>query len=239
MNDGLLKKLIERNLQRLDKQSDEKKQHELGLKLLTWVREYRERKSVASETNQRKRMAGYFAWGAIGFAVFCAVILAFNVVSRSKHIYSYHWPKDYLRVIQNIEPCKDDGSCGYTFLMQRVKDGVPEDPVEMHFCRDYQPRWEMGHVIKFITYTDEGSCLSIDKWEPLREDTPRLVNGQYQRMPILSPNCHPDWVIGHNACDGGRATFEVNPNERRTVGTEKEKQESQEEAKSARYQSGR
>ncbi len=226
VNTGWLRSRINYYLRVIERQSDDKRQQEMGYKLLDYSREYRE----------RRKMAGFYGWPSVVFAGLCVIVLAFAIVSRSKQIYSYHDANHYLRVLQNVEPCLPDGTCGYSWVMQAVHDGVADDPVEMHFCRDFQPRWEAGHTLTPITITNHGSCWSVDSFDVLREDQSTFVNGQWQRLPVLAPNCGFDWSTpnGHISCEGGRANFDSIPNERRNSGTKKEESERQEEAKSIR-----
>lgn len=134
-----------------------------------------------------------------GLVAIIVVLYAHN--TRNTHY--YHHPQDYLRVIENLDPCLPDGSCGYRFVLQNVKDGRAFDPTEMHFCSSLQPRFEAGHVLQWIRYTDLGSCLAIDGWD--------VVHGSDGKA-ITAPNCKPDYtlapVAGHIGCEGGKAKFD-------------------------------
>jgi|SRR5579864_1286621 len=143
---------------------------------------------------------GFSAQGAIA-AVFAITILLVALLWHFRpatRLYSY--PDDYLRVIQNVEPCEADGTCGHRRVMQEVVNGIPQLPVEMNFCQ--KPRFEAGHILQWIRTARRGSCTEIDGFD--------VVRGP-DRLPVLAANCKPDYTLapiaGHIACEGGSAKF--------------------------------
>lgn len=151
-----------------------------------------------------RRNEGESPWWSIGFAAFVAAALVGLAVVCWPKAYSYSYPDDYLRVVQNIDPCLSDGSCGYRFVMQAVVSGRAFPETEMHFCaKGLQPRFEAGHTLAWIRYINLGSCQSIDGYDVVRDSA---------RSPILAPNCQPDYrlapLAGHISCEGGRAKYE-------------------------------
>ena len=142
-------------------------------------------------------------WSAVAFASVCAglVIGAAIYAQSSRKTFFYQYPNNYLRVVRNLDPCQSDGSCGYRFVVQAVTHGVAGPETEMHFCRDYQPRFEAGHTLLWIRYTDLGSCQTVGP-EDHGYDILRDSNGN----PVLPPGCHGP-VEGHVACEGGKANF--------------------------------
>jgi len=206
LNEGLLKHRISSGLKALDKQSSEEAQHDMGWNLMKFVREYRERKKVenmrevAPDFNRRKS-AGYAWEGVLAFVCILVISSAIWLASRTRQTYFWGpYPDHYLRVVQNLDPCESDGTCGYRRLMQAVVDGVPNPETPMTFCE--KPRFEQGHTLLWIRLTNIGSCWAIDGWAPVTE------NG----IAKLSGNCKPDYTLapqaGHVACDGGKAKFE-------------------------------
>jgi hypothetical protein len=148
------------------------------------------------------KQAGFSPWPVTAVAGCCAVGLIVLAARNTRNTHYYHHPQNYLRVIQNLDPCLPDGSCGYRFVLQNVKDGVAYDPTEMHFCKSLQPRFEAGHSLAWIRYTNLGSCISIDGFDVVRDSA---------RNPILAGNCKPDYAsakdAGHINCEGGKAKF--------------------------------
>jgi hypothetical protein len=147
----------------------------------------------------RTPIKGHSIWWPLGFASLASVLIIFAIASHTRHIYFYSYPDNYLRVIQNVDPCQADGSCGYRFVVEAVSDGVAGPQTEMHFCQSLQPRFEAGHVLRWIRYANLGSCQAIDGYDVLRDET---------RIPILAPNCQFDWPNNHVICKDGRAKFE-------------------------------
>lgn len=144
---------------------------------------------------------GHSIWPPLVFASAAMVVFALAVAQHTRHVYFYSYPENYLRVVQNLDPCLPDGSCGYRFVMQAVTDGVAGQETEMHFCKGMQPRFEAGHSLSWIRYANLGSCQEIDGYDVVRNAG---------RLPVLPPNCNFDWPNNHIACKGGRANFEVN-----------------------------
>lgn len=144
--------------------------------------------------------AGEAWWAVIIFAGACGIIILLWLASRTHDTYLYRYPADYLRVVKNLDPCLPDGSCGYRFVMQEVSNGVANPETEMHFCRNLQPRFEAGHTLSWIRFTNTGSCDAIDGY-----DVVRGTDG----IATIAPNCTfdksiPNW---HVRCEGGRAQF--------------------------------
>ena len=149
----------------------------------------------------RNKAAGFSLKPVLAFAGSLAVVIVLWLASTTRHVYSYQHPQSYLRVIQNLDPCLPDGSCGYRYLMQLVVDGQAQEPTQMHFCKGLQPRFEQGHTLKYIVYANLGSCQAIERFDLVRE------NG----VATLAANCKPDYSVarefGHIACEGGKARF--------------------------------
>jgi hypothetical protein len=141
-------------------------------------------------------------WSAVSFAAVCmALIIGAAILAQSKRkTFIYVYPTNYLRVISNVEPCDSDGTCGYRRVVQAVVNGVPYPETEMQFCE--KPRFEQGHTLAWIQYTNTGECNSVDGFD--------VVRGA-DLLPTLPANCNPDYSqakkAGHIACEGGRARF--------------------------------
>ena len=159
------------------------------------------------KAKKRERSKGISIWSALVFAVGAAAALVLVLAPRTRNIYSYRYPDNYLRVLQNLDECKSDGSCGYRFVLQNVQrtasgQVVFGQPTEMHFCKSMQPRFEAGHTLSWIRYADIGSCLAIEGY-----DTVKGADG----LSTLPDNCKPDYSTapeaGHIACEGGKARF--------------------------------
>ena len=141
-------------------------------------------------------------WSAVSFASLCAVPLVACAIymQSSKKSTFYQYPDNYLRIVQNLDPCEADGTCGYRRLVQVVVKGVPNPETVMQFCQ--KPRFEQGHTLNWIKVIDNGSCWEVDGWSPLTDSTGR---------DSLAGNCNPDFSqakdAGHVACEGGKARF--------------------------------
>ena len=151
----------------------------------------------------QKRQAGFSPWFSLGLAVLCASLLIVALSRTSRKTYTFKHPANYIRVVQNLDPCLPDGSCGYRFVVQSVVNGVAQPETSVRFCSSLRPRFEAGHVLSWIRYTNLGSCLSIDGYDVVRD-----ASG----LPVPARNCKPDYssapVAGHLACVGGRAKFD-------------------------------
>jgi len=175
-----------------------KNQHE-KVKVLPPTKEHWAEYLRLRELAFRIRNAGFSPWPPVIFATGLTVVIALWLASRSRQTYFYSYPGNYLRTVQNLDPCEADGTCGYRRLMQSVEYGVPNPETDMTFCE--KPRFEQGHVFLWMRLTDIGPCWSVDGFAVLKE------NG-FAKLP---PNCKPDYslapVAGHIACEGGKARF--------------------------------
>ena len=149
---------------------------------------------VRAQKKTRKREGGIGSWSAIAFCVFVIVVVTIWITGRTRKTYFYQYPSNYLRIVQNVDP--------YSFVVQRVENGTPMEETEMHFCRDFQPRFENGHILRWIRFTDIGSCQTVGP-----EDHGYDILRDANRLPVLAPNCKPDWAANHVACEGGKARF--------------------------------
>jgi len=145
---------------------------------------------------------GFTPWAAVTFAVVVVALTALWLASRMRATYFYSYPDNYLRIVRNVDTCLPDGSCGYRFVVQEVSKSGAGPETEMKFCRSMQPRFEAGHSLSWIRYTDLGNCQAINGYDVLRDS---------QRLPVLAPNCRPDYsvakIAGHIVCDGGVARW--------------------------------
>jgi hypothetical protein len=149
-----------------------------------------------------RKQNGFLTWGSAAVVLVAVGFLLSAIVRNWPTEKFYSYPNDYLRVIQNLDPCLTDGSCGYRFVMQAVVNGKALPETEMHFCpTGEQPRFENGHSLSWIRYANVGSCKSIDGFDVVREG----------KFASLAPNCKPDYTLaptaGHILCEGGRAKF--------------------------------
>jgi len=148
-----------------------------------------------------RKNAGSAWWYVLVVAAVMLIVIACWIARTMRNSFFYLYPHSYLRVVQNLDPCQPDGSCGYRFVMQAVVNGQAQEETEMHFCRGLQPRFEQGHTLRWIRYTNLGSCNAIDGYDVVRE------NG----LPTLPANCKPDYSqaneAGHIRCEGGKARF--------------------------------
>jgi len=143
---------------------------------------------------------GHSIFWPLSWAIVSCIMLVLVITRSTRNVYSYSYPDNYLRVIQNLDPCQADGSCGYRFIVQGVFGGATGQETEMHFCpRGMQPRFEAGHILAWIRYANLGSCQAIDGYDVLRDES---------RIPIIAPNCQFDWPNNHIVCEGGKAKFE-------------------------------
>lgn len=150
-------------------------------------------------TSRRLRNRGFVAWGAVVFTVCLVTAAILWLSSRTKKTYFHAWPGNYLRIVQNLDPCKPDGNCGRNFIVQSVVDGHPNPETHMRFDKD--EHFEAGEVFQWIRYTDLGSVQVTDGFDMLYD-----ANGQ----TVHAPNCRPDYSsakTGHYACEGGKARF--------------------------------
>ena len=148
-----------------------------------------------------RRNAGFAWWVPVLFAAAIAVLFLLWLAARTSQTYYYTYPSNYLRVVQNLDPCDGpDGLCGKSYLMQAVVNGFPYPETELHF-REPQ-RFEAGHTFRHITYKLIGGEVVTDGW-----DTLKGADG----LPVLAPNCKPDYskapTAGHIRCEGGKARF--------------------------------
>lgn len=161
----------------------------------------REQEIIETLRNLARRLRNFEGWSMwrpiAAAAVGCLLAISF-ISEKTEKIYYYTWPDNYLRVVENVDPCLPDGSCGYRFAVQNVRNGIPGDVTEMHFCKSLQPRFEAGHTLMWIRYANLGSCSAIDGYDVLRDS---------KRLPVLAPNCDFDWPHNHIACDAGKAKF--------------------------------
>lgn len=178
-------------LARADNESHPKKRFEYLEKARDYSREL------------RKKDKGFTHWwSALSFAALClALILALVIYEQAKsETFFFVYPTNYLRVVQNLDACEADGTCGYRRLMQSVVNGVPNPETVMQFCD--KPRFEQGHTLNWIRLIDTGSCWQIDGFSPLTDASGRAS---------LAGNCNPDFSqakkAGHVACEGGKARF--------------------------------
>lgn len=189
----VLKGRINRHLARADQECNSERRS----RILDKVRE------LSLELREQTGQQGNSYWWPLCLAITAAIVLALAIAARTRSTYYYHYPENYLRIVENVDP--------YTFIVQRIEDGHPLEKTEMHFCRDYRPRFEAGHTLAWIRFNDLGSCVSIGPDDRgfglLREEKKTLVNGQWQYLPVLAPNCQFDWPNNHVACKGGKAEF--------------------------------
>lgn len=191
-----LRKLLQRDaIQRqieeidADPEPDLKKKWPKYERLSSLVRKYKE--------------VGEILWPATVLASSAVVLGALWVHAHWPKTYFYSYPDNYLRIVQNVDPCLTDGSCGYRFVVQAVVDGAALPETEMHFCaKGIPPRFEAGHTLAWIRYANLGSCQSIEGFDVVRDSA---------RNPILPDNCKPDYTfaktVGHINCEGGKAKF--------------------------------
>lgn len=155
---------------------------------------------IAEARRVRRQKGSTWEW-PVAFALCCVVIFAVAISRPARHTYFYQYPNNYLRVVKNLDSCQADGSCGYRFVVQSVTNGVAGPETEMHFCRSLQPRFEQGHTLSWIRYTNIGGCSAIDGYDVVR------ANG----VATLAPNCKADFTqakdAGHITCEGGIAKF--------------------------------
>lgn len=149
----------------------------------------------------RRGEQGFSSWLPIAFTVFVIVLAMLWIAGRRKHTYFYQYPGNYLRVVQNLDPCDSaDGLCGKSYLMQAVVNGFPYPETVMHF-RDPQ-HFEAGMAFSHISFKYIGSEAVTDGWDVVRD---------FEGLPILAPNCKPDYstapTAGHIRCEGGKARF--------------------------------
>ncbi len=171
-----------------DREPDKKKAFELYL-------------SGARELSKKLRSNRGFtkAWSSVAFAAACCALLYGAARNWSKS-YFYSYPDNYLRIVQNVDPCFPDGSCGKRFIIQSISSGVANPETEMHFSEPQH--FEAGMTFSWIRYQDHGGTAVVDGWDVVRQEG----------RPILAPNCHPDYsdapVAGHIKCIGGKALFQ-------------------------------
>lgn len=147
--------------------------------------------------NRRFRgIAGRSIWWPISFGCAFAVFLVALIASKTSKTYLYQYPFDYLRVVENLDPCQPDGSCGKRFIVQSVTDDVPNPETELHF-REAQ-HFEAGMTFQWIKYRLINGQAVTDGWD--------VVRGK-DRLPVLAPNCSFDWANNHVVCEGGKARF--------------------------------
>lgn len=145
----------------------------------------------------RRGEQGFSSWLPIAFTVFVIVLAMLWIAGRRKHTYFYQYPGNYLRVVQNLDPCEADGNCGKRFVMQSVVDGKPNPETEMRFSEPQH--FEAGHTFAWFRYLDKGSVQIQDGFDVLKDPV--------TRMPILPANCIPNWATNHIECEGGKARF--------------------------------
>jgi hypothetical protein len=178
-----LRSAILHYLSKADHQADEKE----SFAKLEIVREL---------TRRLRKNAGFSVWVPLWFAIACCVLLVLWVAARTRQTYFYSFPDNYLRIIQNLDPCIPDGSCGKRFVLQSVSNGVANPETEMHFSEPQH--FEAGMTFSWIRYQNHGGTVVIDGWDVVRE----------KGLPVLAPNCSFDWAHNHIVCEGDKALFE-------------------------------
>jgi hypothetical protein len=131
---------------------------------------------------------GVSRWELACAALFLVGIGIFAMSLRETG-YTYSAPETKFRVLEQIN--------SHDFILQRVENGIPQYPTELHFCHDYQPRFEPGMTLVFLSYSDRGSCVSIapkDKWY--------VVEKGAHHWPTLPNNCRQDLAHNHVVCNG-------------------------------------
>jgi hypothetical protein len=111
--------------------------------------------NVARELSRklRSRQFGESVWWSIAFAAICIAIF-FGIAAKHQPTgYTFSAPDQYIRVLEKL----DD----FSFVLQRVDKGVPQPAMVMHFCQDYQPLFETGMTLSWLSYDDRGQCISI------------------------------------------------------------------------------
>jgi hypothetical protein len=162
----------------------------------------------SEKRNPRRSEQGFSSWLPIACCTLFVIALTLWLARGTRHTYFYSYPTSYLRIVQNID--LEHGS----FVVQPVSTVMGKEVVgpesEMHF-RGHIPQFEAGMTLRWIRFDDFGSYQSVAAedhgYDVLREDKPTFVNGQWHRMPILAPNCRPDWVHDHIVCEGGKAEW--------------------------------
>lgn len=149
---------------------------------------------VRELTRRLRKEAGFSPWWPLGFAALSGCVLLGMFIAHQPKSYIYAAPDEYVRVLQQIN--------AYDFTLQVVNQGQSLQPTVLHFCHDYQPLFEAGMTLNWLSYEDRGACQSI----VAKRNGYHLVRGS-DHVPTLAPNCHPDVVNDRVVCDGGKAQF--------------------------------
>ena len=104
----------------------------------------------------RRRSSGRSPWPVVGFGMISAVVLVGIYVWQHPSIvvYSaYGTPQISVRVLKQFN--------AYDFRLQKVVDGVAEQPASWHFCHDYKPAFEQGFTLDRLAFYDKNGCVEI------------------------------------------------------------------------------
>lgn len=129
------------------------------------------------------------SWFALCVASVCVICWGLWMHSLRAASYIYSAPEDSFRIIKQINQ--------FDFVMQRVHEGIPQLPAVMHFCHDYQPRFEVGMSLAWLGFDDRGSCQSIGP-----KDRGYVIERDSNYQPKLAPNCHADQALNRVSCAG-------------------------------------
>ena len=126
-------------------------------------------------TNELRNSRGASFW-PLSFAAicFCAFIFMVNPWAKTRVYCSTCAPKTSFRVLKSYNQ-RD-------FLLQRVVDGVPEQPEMRRFDEDSP--LEMGFTLTYLKFEDRGSVWSVKGIDPYF----RLLRDEHG-MAVVPPNC--------------------------------------------------
>ncbi len=86
-----------------------------------------------------RRRDGESFWWSVGFAACMAVIFGAFLIAKSPKSYIYTSPENSFRVLREVNP--------YSFIFQRVENGIPKPASLIRFCDDYRPRISAGETL--------------------------------------------------------------------------------------------